>query len=273
VLRIDSTGREGEVCIPASWRQLHERTAKLQSGRDKDLERIKTTAAAHLKRHPQLAEQLELKPSELERWRSPARLINLFKRLHEISGADELREQIRAWERRDRHLWQWESFEREQLIGRRRDAYRAIAALLAETWPHVVLESRFVAKVTFHPPGEEGDRHQTERARAQATLAAPGELMQAISRATASRGGTVTELDPKLTTRRHYACGRELPRDVDVATGVVLKCPHCGAAFDQDQNAVLNMLRERSDPGTTARSTGHAPAAPRPKTRAPVGVS
>ena len=57
VLRIDSTGREGEVCIPGSWRQLHERTAKIQSGRDKELERIKATAASHLERHPRLAEE------------------------------------------------------------------------------------------------------------------------------------------------------------------------------------------------------------------------
>lgn len=84
----------------------------------------------------------------------------------------------------------------EQLIARRRDAYRAMAALLADAWPQVVVESRFVAKVTLHPPGEETDRHQTERARAQATLAAPGELVQAIRRATARRGGTVTESTP-----------------------------------------------------------------------------
>jgi hypothetical protein len=273
VLRIDATGREGEVCIPSSWRRLHQRTAKIQSGRAKDLERIKASAASHLERYPQLAEDLALKPSELKRWRSPGRVVNLFKRLEDIAGADELSEQIRAWERRDRHLWQWESFEREQLIGRRRDAYRAIAALLAEAWPCVVLESRFVAKVTSHPPGEDTDRHQAAHARAQATLAAPGELAQAFHRAAASRGGAVTELDPRLTTRRHYECGEVLPADVDTATGVMVECPQCKAVFDEDRNAALNMLEERVVRATTERSTGYAPPAPRRKVPAPVGVS
>jgi transposase len=126
--------------------------------------------------------------------------------------------------------------------------------------------------VTLRPPGEEIDRHQAEHARAQASLAAPAELAQAIRKDTTSRGGAVTELDPKDTTRRHYACGRELPRDVDTAT-LILDCPHCRATFDQDQNAVMNMLHERSDRGTTERSTGHSPAGPRRKVRAPIGVS
>ena len=67
VLRVDASGREGEVRFPASWRQLDARLARIRSGRDKDLDRIKATTRAYLKAHPHLAETLELAPGDVAR--------------------------------------------------------------------------------------------------------------------------------------------------------------------------------------------------------------
>ena len=245
VLRVHASGCEGEVRLPASWRQLDARIAKIRSGRDKDLDRIRATASAHLLSHPHLAEALALAPGDVARWRSPARMVSLGRQLTDIKDASELREQIAAWERQDRHLWRWEANEREQLSLRRRDAYRATAALLTDCWPHAVLESPFVSYVLHRRVGEQRDGHQTEHARANARLAAPAELADAIRKAAMRRGGSVTEIDPQLSTRRHHACDQIL-NETDTTRSVVVECPHCGAVFDQDQNAVMNMLRERS---------------------------
>ena len=255
VLLVDASGREGEVRLPASWRQLDDRIAQLRSGRDKDLNRIKATTRAYLKSHPHLAEALEVSPGEVARWRSPARMVNLGRRLADIEDAGELREQIDAWERQDRHLWRWEANEREQLTLRRRDAYRAIAALLANSWPHALLETRFVSHVIHRPAGERADGYQAEHARAQAKLAAPAEFAETIRNAAMRRGGSVAEVDSRLSTRRHHVCNQVLPSETDTATSLVVECPHCGVTFDQDQNAVMNMLREHSGTDRPAQAT------------------
>ena len=65
VLLVHASGHEGEVRLPASWRQLDDRLAQLRSGRDKDLNRIKATTRAYLKTHPDLAEALELAPGDV----------------------------------------------------------------------------------------------------------------------------------------------------------------------------------------------------------------
>ena len=210
VLRVYASGYEGEVRLPASWRQLDARIAKIRSGRDKDLDRIRATASAYLLSHPHLAESLALAPGDVARWRSPARMVSLGRQLTDIKDAGELREQIAAWERQDRHLWRWEANEREQLTLRRRDAYRATAALLTDRWPHAVLETPFVSYVLHRRVGEQRDGHQTDHARANARLAAPAELAEAIRKAAIRRGGSVTEIDPQLSTRRHHACDQVL---------------------------------------------------------------
>lgn len=78
-------------------------------------------------------------------------MVSLANRLADVG---ELGEELRVWQRQDRRLWRWEANEREQLILRRRDAYRAIAATLTRAWPHVILEHRFVGRVVRRPAGE-----------------------------------------------------------------------------------------------------------------------
>jgi Putative transposase DNA-binding domain len=255
VLLVHASGREGEVRLPASWRELDNRIAQLRSGRDKDLNRIKATTRAYLRTHPHVAVALELAPDDVVRWRSPARMVSLGGRLADIEDAGELREEIAAWERQDRHLWRWEANEREQLTLRRRDAYRAIAALITDPWPHALLETRFVSHVIHRPVGERTDGYQAEYARAQAKLAAPAELAEAIRNAAMGHGGSVAEVDSRLSTRRHHVCNQVVPSETDTATSVVVECPHCGVTFDQDQNAVMNMLREHSGTDRTAQAT------------------
>ncbi|MGO9898318.1 MAG: hypothetical protein ACLP0J_01180 [Solirubrobacteraceae bacterium] len=257
VLRVTHAGQEGEIRIPASWRQLDERLHQLHGGRDTDLNRLKPEVARWLAEHPAHADALQTAPADVGRWRSPARMVTLARQLAEYDHEADILPRLRTWERQDRHLWQWEANERDQLIARRRDAYRAIAALLTAAWPHVILERAFVSQVTRRPIAETADSHQAEHARSQARLAAPAEFAQAIAAACGRRGGNVTEFDPKLTTRRHHLCGIELPGDIDTARRPIVHCPTCDLDYDQDQNAVLNMLREWSGAGPNPEQRTH----------------
>ena len=67
----------------------------------------------------------------------------------------------------------------------------------------------------------------------------------------------VTEIDSRLSTRRHHVCNQVLPSETDTATSVVVECPHCGVVFDQDQNAVIYMLREHSDADRASLGASH----------------
>ena len=109
-------------------------------------------------------------------------MVSLGRQLADVKDAGDLCEQIAAWERQDRHLWRWEANDREQLTLRRRDAYRAIAALLTDCWPHALLETPFVGYVLRRRVGEQRDDHQTEQARVNARLAAPAERLRPFAR-------------------------------------------------------------------------------------------
>jgi hypothetical protein len=90
-------------------------------------------------------------------------MVTLTRRLSEHPRAAEIYRQLQVWERQDRHLWRWEINEIDQLRRRRRDAFAVAAATLTRSYPHVILESRFVARLMATPTTEDTDTHQQPR--------------------------------------------------------------------------------------------------------------
>jgi hypothetical protein len=124
LLIVRSDARGGEIRVPVSWRKLHDRAASIRSRRDKDLERIKAKLMAWLEQHPDSADALDLTPAAVSKWRAPRRMVALARRLStQFEDAADISEQLRVWERQDRHLWSWEANETDQLRARRRDAF------------------------------------------------------------------------------------------------------------------------------------------------------
>ncbi len=242
VLRTAPGGREGEIRIPASWRTLDARVRQLRSGRLRDLRRIATVIATWLEQNPDSAAALQLSAAEVLSWRSPRQMAQLAQRIDSRRDCGLLAAQVQRWARADRRLWQWEANERDQLLSRRRDAWRAAAATLVRAWPHAIVEERFVHRTTRRPTRELPDPPQARQARAQARLSAPGELVTAIEHAVQRQGGTISYVNPALTTRRHHVCGEQLPGQIATAPHHLIHCPHCDLVFDQDQNAVMNMI-------------------------------
>ena len=246
IVLVTDGDQHGEIRFPAAWSDLSSRIQAIQSGRAMDLNRLKPQVAKWLAERPKTAAQLGTTPQEVGRWRSPARMVSFARQVAGNEPNANILVSIAAWERHDRHLWQWEANERDQLLARRRDAYRAAAAMLTESWPHAVLERRLVASVNRVPLLEQTDSRRAEEARAQAHLAAPAEIAQAISQACQRRGGFVTEVDPGETTRRHHICQQPLLAVDASPTGDPIRiCPVCNLTFDQDENATINMLRLR----------------------------
>jgi hypothetical protein len=148
-----------------------------------------------------------------------------------------------AWARQDRHLMQWAAEARENVILWRRDLFAKVAAWLTEGAVKVALSD-------FQAPRRPGlaveDLVAWQKARGNAALAAPGELLSAIRSAAARRGVQIADA-VKVNYGTHHGCGGELPRDAR-AKGVMVVCtqptPQPGGAppvphvVDQDVNAL-----------------------------------
>jgi len=181
----------------------------------------------------------------LVQWRAPARLGRLRWRWLDarIDGDTDAFAALSAWEKQDRHLWQWETDQRHQALERRKHLYRNFAAQMAKRYSVLVLEKFNLSKMAKRPDIDEAadsDAAQSQRYRAATSI-----LRDALCNAFLSSGGSVEEVPAAGTTRLCHECGE--PVIGDAATKVVLACKN-GHAHDQDKNAGINILGRRERP-------------------------
>lgn len=189
-----------EVWFPAAWRDLLGRDDAIHADRDELLNEVRDRLVAALNGDPGLVEMVGATGGEVSRWRSPGRFAALTIRLRgddasaEASNPrlDSVREHLvadlEAWRKRDRHLWEYECHERDQVIARRRDAYRKIAAWVAEAARLIVIQDLDVASLRRVPSVASEDPHQQRHGRRQLHAAAPGEFRAAVENAARRRG-------------------------------------------------------------------------------------
>jgi hypothetical protein len=268
---VDEAGHREEILVPdrmvtkprARSRALSrrreeiptvDRTKKpedLQAIRDKHFETIKAElrffldpplGGEHVRSLPEIPAWLEAQTRSLAQWRSPGRLVRL---LHDFEkqrfeGDAKIVDQLTAWAKRDRHLLSWEAHQRARWSLHRREEYRKLAARLVRTYAVIVLEKFNLRDLTQEPAPEDGVASEGRNVRSAARLAAPGELRAAIKVAAEKYGAKIVELSAIDTTQRCHACGTCEPWDA--APTIEHKCAICGATWDQDYNACMNLL-------------------------------
>lgn len=220
-------GEWGEVCVPAHVRQVWERGHELRSQRDRNLDELRDW----LRSRDDLDDEVR---EALARWRSPARWAALAQRRR--GDGSEIGARLEAWRRQDHHLWQWEAHERDQIVARRDDAWRAVAAWLCDGTAEVMVDEWGIDRRV--PAVEDPDGHQERRARANAVVAAPGKLRELVGVAASGRGVQVVAGPGRLDV--HHVCGTPLDRS-GRARSVMVRCEHCDALVDQDRNALALM--------------------------------
>lgn len=239
-----------EIIAPDDWRDVLAHTMELQGVRSMSLDVLRRKIVDALQAG---VEGLEVTAAEVARWRSPAR----FAVLARAWPADhELAPILEAWRRQDKHLWEGEAHERDQIVARRLDTWRKVGVwLFSGDVAVLVCEEMHIGALSAVPDVEEGDDRQARLARAQRTIAAPGELRMALVKASRKRGVRVEAVDPAKTTRIHSACGTEIQDQSAFAASVMVWCPTCGVAFDQDVSAANNLIgRITGDPEARAES-------------------
>jgi hypothetical protein len=113
-----------EAIYPASWRDLSQRTQMIATRRARGREELRRWLTDWISGHPADAEVLD--PAGTLPAFAPRDLAAAATRLRGATpaGCEEPAEKLQAWLEWDRRLLQWEASEREQLAGRRNDAWR-----------------------------------------------------------------------------------------------------------------------------------------------------
>ncbi len=199
-------------------------------------------------------------------WRKPGRMVALLRAWESdparASGHEVIVDGLRAYRRRDLHLWQYQDGQRERAVRVRRDRYRHVASEIVKRYETIVLPATDFREFAQIDPSE-SDAHGRGLRKIQRDCA-PSELYDAILDAASREGRRVVVADPAYDSRTCHACGHEEP------IGAVLyhTCSACGATWDRDANAGINRLRKAGFDPTRAlrccvkqpdRSQGPAP--------------
>jgi hypothetical protein len=140
----------------------------------------------------------------------------------------------------DRHLWQWEEHQRKTALGRRKHQYRNFANKMAERYAVLIIEDFDLRKMQRHKKTKD-TTPEIKAQRLQQRHAACSELRLCLVNAFLSRGGHVVKVDPAYTTIPCHVCGFE--GKWDAAISVDHTCEGCGATWDQDDNATVNIMQ------------------------------
>lgn len=190
-----------------------------------------------------LAEEAET----IAHWKSPARLSKLRHAWvgRRFNGDGVAFRAVEAWYHQDRHLWQWESFERAKCSRIRREIYRHWVRSVADDFGIVHIGAVKLDQIVRRPPVEEtADGSQTRHNSRIASTSVLATLLKQTARADA--------VDPSNVTRTCHVCG-DVDTSWDAAASIMHTCAACGEEWDQDVNAARNLLRReaipKKDPG------------------------
>lgn len=231
-----------EVIIPAGWRAEAAALDKQKSARGLELQRMLEETAAWLKEHPQPEETGLPSPDDVMRWKAPRRLVSLGRDCASGKHGDQvaaLAEKLKAWAEEDEKAWRKEARARKNLLDRRDDAWKKIAAWLCDSAGEIRMDKWEMTSVRRRPGPGEPDDPQAAAARANAVLAAPGELRARVQLTAGKTGVTVSDPEQHKTPEQvHYGCGGELDPE-ERRKMIRVTCGQCNARVDQD----INMLQ------------------------------
>ena len=185
---VDNEDNGGDIMVNPRIRGALRKVEDLRSIRDKNLNAQREVMITW---RDAFSETLCLSPEHKERlswlsqWKSPARFaaLALWWRENRLRPFDEaFYDQLEAWRKRDKHLWQWEANGRRKALLRRREDYRVLASKMARQYESLVIERLNLSDMARLPAPESSNRSHPQ-ARSQRFETAPSELRQALIQA------------------------------------------------------------------------------------------
>ncbi len=231
-------GQSGEVTIPPERLDRVRKVSELQSIRDQHFDAVKATLRSYMESLGSIVpDWLQERLATLMSWRSPARLAAAVHawRAQRFDGDAVAYEAVEAWRLQDKHLYDWQEHQRAGEQAWRQNLYRNVAAQLSRRYRTVVIED--TDWTTFQrKPEIEDDTGEFEREDVFRRTAAVSHLLGALKH----RMTECVRVPAQHTTQRCHACGSI--ENFDAAAELTHTCGACGAVWDQDRNACINML-------------------------------
>ena len=234
----DTLGSHGELVIPLSDISEFTKVGELWSVLDKQLAQIRGTLLTWRGAN-QVPEALVPHfdgVAERESRDGVLRLLDAWQE-HRIGGDSEVFEKLLWWRDKHIHLWTWAVNLRDQLTRKRLELFRRFAAVVVKKYGTVFLEQFDLRWFSRTAPPE---IQRTPISGKYRVIAAPGILRQVIENACRRTGVRLERIKARNTTRACHLCGRI--EEWDAARQIVHTCS-CGAMWDQDYNAAVQILR------------------------------
>ena len=245
---VDDQGRRGELRLPSEIHAKLKHAESIRSIEDRNFDAVRARLVAAL---PGLPEDLQRELKFLELWKAPRKLgavVDRWKKRRTEAPAvgDEgtlpLFEELAAWWKQHRHLYDWESCERDRTLGARKMFYQRWAADQTKRYAVVVLEDFDLSEVAKLQVPDSSKKNLPRGARRNRTVAACSELVSAIKNAAPGNGCTVVLVPCADTTATCSNCGNVERFDHRPLTHVCERCGGESGAVDQDRNAAENLL-------------------------------
>lgn len=238
-------GSWGEIIFPNPWREEFAKVDGIRAARDKNLDQIKVVVADYLSKGTPFAVLPDLTPGLAKLIRSPAHIATLTRKLIESRNNCppdvkfdrallDITVQLETWCAEDEVLWNREARMRKNLIRRRNDAYRRIAAWLGRTAKVMVVDDMDLAELAKIKDTDDGQ--QMAKARSNRVLAAPGDLRRFLENASSSHGAKLVKTSSGTNRYTHYVCGVATVAPQEYMQSVTVHCTACDVPYDQDVN-------------------------------------
>jgi hypothetical protein len=261
---VDDAGKQDEIVMPVAVQATLEHARSIVAIRRRNANNMQTRLVAWREEHAaELPEWFVEATATLAQWKSCNRLARLAERWRDrrFSADASIYPEVDTWRRQDRHLYQWEANETNKTLARRDDQYRCWAADFARRYRTIVIEDFHLPAVAgrrgLKRNATDGEKVFADNASSRRHIAAPGTFRGAVLDACRSRGTVVMERECAFTTLACSKCGYCEPWDA--APAIDHCCAKCGAIWDQDYNAAVNLLR-----GTAGASGPVLASSPRP---------
>lgn len=239
----DEEGRSYDVHLPPDHTDKLAHVDSLEAIRGRHFKEVMDYLKEWLATNPALPDWWIAKAPHITSWRSSVRLEKFvwYWRSRRFAADADVFGFLDTWRKKERHLHEWSDNERDKTLARRKEYYRVLAATLARRYSHLVIEKFNLRKMARAPELEEGESWMSEKARFSRFRAAPNEFRQALRAAASKYGSQIIEVPAERTTLMCHLCGHDVPWDTSAP--VEHKCEGCGAKWDQDHNAAINILR------------------------------
>lgn len=237
-------GRDRVDGYAGPWARF-ERTSSLQSTRDQNMNNILTSLKAARQGSPQW---FQTYTSQIDKWKSVKRLMSLLgywrrnlSNMSEWTAGDVILSQLQDFVTHDVHLREYQTGNSRTMHNQVLTTQKEFATHLAKRYQHLFVEDMDYDRVTRPRSSDplEVSRCALNRKRIQtvAPLRTGALIKQAAQKWNRQHHDVCATYNSQ--TCSNLECGGHIPK----SKLLFLWCPSCGAFYDRDENAALNILR------------------------------